>query len=111
MIEIDPSAETKTLIHEIAHELLHKGNGRHLPPGIYELEAEAVAYVVARNFGLDSLQRSNYVALDGASSVEIMEHLERIRNAAGEMITAIELNGYPTDIPVHEIYKNIELSC
>jgi hypothetical protein len=54
------------------------------------LEAESVAYVVANHFGLDGLSSPNYVALHGATAELIIEHLERIRNIAKEIIQALE---------------------
>ena len=57
---------------------------------IRELEAESVAYVVAKHFGLDGLSSPNYNALHGATADLILEHLEHIRNAAAEIIHALE---------------------
>jgi hypothetical protein len=54
------------------------------------LEAESVAYVVARYFGLNGLSSPNYNALNGATADLILEHMERIRNTAAEIIKAIE---------------------
>jgi hypothetical protein len=68
--------------------MLHHGSD--LPTGIKELEAEAVAFVVCRHFGLQSICSANYVALYGADSQMIMEHLERIRVTAMEIISFIE---------------------
>lgn len=91
-IILDPEAGTKTLIHEIAHEMLHHVS--ELNPSVpanRELEAEGIAYVVAKHFGLNGLASPNYVALHGATSELIMEHLERILTTAGEIINALEL--------------------
>ena len=52
-IEIAPSAGTSTLIHEIAHEIMLHHDSE-LPSSIKELEAESVAFVVCRHFGLQS---------------------------------------------------------
>jgi hypothetical protein len=89
-IILDYEAGTKTLIHEIAHEMLHHVENVLSNSTIRELEAESVAYVVARHFGLEGLSSPNYNALHGATAELIMEHLERIRNIAVEIITAIE---------------------
>jgi len=90
-IQVDPGAGTATLIHEIAHELLHQGTDRPNSTRIRELEAESVAFVVARHFDLNNTWSSpNYVALHGANSKAILEHLERIRKTAEEIITALE---------------------
>lgn len=67
-ILLAPEAGTKTLIHEIAHELLHKGENIVRNKTILELEAESVAYVVARHFGLGGLASPNYIALHRADA-------------------------------------------
>ena len=54
-------------------------HGSELPTSIKELEAESTAFVVCRHFGLQSTCSPNYIALHGATSQMIMEHLERIR--------------------------------
>ena len=87
---LDPEAGTKTLIHEIAHEMLHHVKHVLTDHTYRELEAESVAYVVARHFGLNGLSSPNYNALHGATAELILEHLERIRNTAAEIIKAIE---------------------
>ncbi len=88
-IEIDPSAGTKTLIHEIAHEMMHRKNDRPLSASIRELEAEAVAYVVGKYFGLEGLSSPNYIAIHGATLDLIMEHFERIKKIVTMIITSI----------------------
>jgi hypothetical protein len=60
-IILSPKTGTKTLIHEIAHELLHHKQNELTLQSIRELEAEAVAYVVGKHFGLDGLSSPNYV--------------------------------------------------
>jgi hypothetical protein len=86
-----PQAGTKTLIHEIAHELLHHKQNEVTSQIIRELEAEAVAYVVGKHFGLDGLSSPNYVALYDVTAEMIMQHIERIRNTASDVIRAIEI--------------------
>jgi hypothetical protein len=90
-IVLDPEAGTKTLIHEIAHEMLHYVKDVTLDSTVRELEAESVAYVVARHFGLGDLSSPNYNALHGARAELILEHLERIRNTAAEIIKSLEV--------------------
>ena len=90
-IEIAPSAGTSTVVHELAHEImLHHGS--ELDTRIKELEAESVAFVVCRHFKLQSTCSPNYIALHGATSDMIMEHLERIRVTATEIIGFVEGN-------------------
>lgn len=91
VIELSPEAGTKTLIHEIAHELMHRGADRLLrSPAIRELEAESVAYVVARYFGICNLNSPNYAALWGADAEAILSHMGRIRETAAEIINGLE---------------------
>jgi hypothetical protein len=89
-IELSTNAGTATLIHEIAHEMMHHNEGNNNSTQIRELEAEAVAYVVAKHFAFDSISSANYVALHGADSKAIQEHLERVRITAMKIIFAIE---------------------
>jgi len=89
-IVISPEAGTKTLIHEIAHELMHQGGREILDPAIRELEAESVAYVVARHFGIEDLNSPIYTALWGGDSAEIIAHMYRIRSTATQIIKTID---------------------
>ncbi len=91
-IILDPEAGTKTLGQKIAHELSHLAH-EIIPTErpIHELEAESVACVVGKHFGLNGLSRPNYVALHGATVELVMEHLDRIRNTAAEIIRALEI--------------------
>ncbi len=91
-IEISPDAGTATLIHELAHELLHK-SGEHgtLTRQEREIEAEAVAFVVSRHFGLENkVPSANYLAIWSGSKESILAHLERIHKAAVMIIEGID---------------------
>jgi N-terminal domain of anti-restriction factor ArdC len=95
-IVLDPEAGTKTLIHEIAHEMLHQcAESFQTNSVVRELEAEGIAYVVAKHFGLNSLASPNYIALHGVTAELIMEHLERIRTTATMIIQALETEFEP----------------
>lgn len=91
-IELSTKAGTLTLIHEIAHELLHHRDDHLVSKVARELEAEAVAFVVARHFGLDGMSSPNYIALYRADSKCIFEHLECIRSTAGRIISSCTEN-------------------
>jgi len=90
VIEIDPCAGTKTLIHEISHELMHRDQNRPPESCLRELEAESVAYVVCKYFGLEISSSPNYIALHGANSEMIFGHLERIREISLLIINQVE---------------------
>ena len=88
----------KTMIHEMAHEKLHAKDNldkdhpvdRHTK----EVEAESVAYTICQHYGLDSSEYSfSYVAgwSSGKEVKELKASLERIRSAADEMITDIDI--------------------
>jgi len=89
-IEIAPTRSSKTLSHEISHELLHRVENIQLSRAERELEAEAVAFVVCKHFGLDGLNSPNYMALYAITSEQIIAHLARICSTANEIITAID---------------------
>jgi hypothetical protein len=89
-IHLSPEAGTKTLIHEIAHELMHQEKNQLQDKTILELEAESVAYVVGKHYGLEGLASPNYVALHGADSGQILDHLQRIRKFALMIISDLE---------------------
>lgn len=88
-IDIDLAAGTKTLVHEIAHERMHKGKDNLQCREIKELQAEAVAYVVCRHFGLGGLKSANYLAFFDVTPEQLLTHMEIIRTTANKIITAI----------------------
>ncbi len=90
-ITLSPEAGTKTLIHEVAHELMHRGEDRaEYTREDKELEAEAVAFVVGMHFRLSDLASPNYLALWCADEKKILARMDRIRNTATEIIRAVE---------------------
>ncbi len=88
-VTLSTTAGTKNLIHELAHEILHQVEKVPLDNTFRELEAEAVAYVVGRHFGLEGLSSPNYMALHGADAKMILMHLERIKNISIEIIEVL----------------------
>jgi hypothetical protein len=87
------SAETfSTLVHELAHELLHRGDRRkETTKVIRETEAEAVAYVVSKAIGLElSTKSADYIQLWSGDEAVLMQSLELVRNVSSEIITALE---------------------
>ena len=50
---MQPAEEFSTLVYEIAHEMLHRGERRTLTTTqVRETEAEAVAFVVCQSIGM-----------------------------------------------------------
>jgi len=92
-IVLDLTAGTKTLIHEIAHELLHqKPEAKKITRQQAEIEAEAVAYVVGKSFGLTDLTSPNYLAIWEADAEKILQHLDTIHQTSQTILTAITPN-------------------
>ena len=92
-IEIRASLNTAerfaVLVHELAHELLHrKWQRTALSTKLKELEAEATAYVVLTHFGLEC-NAPTYLALYRVEQVDILESLERIAQTASTLIGQI----------------------
>ena len=90
-IDVDDTHTTgqqaKTLAHELAHEVLHREIKGTFTRSLAELEAESVAYVVCRHFGLDSETRSSrYIALWDGDSKSLRASLERISKTARGII-------------------------
>jgi len=79
-----------TLIHEYAHALLHFDIGDEPERAKREVEAEAVAYIVGRYFGLDTSGSAFYLAAwQGDDSEAIQERLGRISSTAQEIIGSL----------------------
>lgn len=82
---LDPAQEFTTLVHELAHEILHHGEGRAgTTKTSRELEAEAVAFVVAQAVGLDTgTASSDYIQLYRGDKELLTQSLDSIRRVAG----------------------------
>ena len=99
-IVLSPEAGTKTLIHELGHELLHQNMARwSIESKTKELESESVAFVVAKHFGLNDLNSPNYIALYKNEARDILGCTDRITRTAQEIIEFVEevINGSKTD--------------
>ncbi len=99
-VEIDSSHSTgqqaKTFFHEVAHERLHQSpDGKRSPDitrSVAEMEAESVAYVVCRHFGLDvELRAGRYITLWGGDAKKLSGSLSRISETAKGMIEEMEV--------------------
>ncbi|MDT3435541.1 ImmA/IrrE family metallo-endopeptidase [Haloarcula sp. 1CSR25-25] len=84
------AAMAAVLIHEFAHALLHSGVTDNPEREKREVEAEAVAYVVGRHFGLDMSGSALYLAAWQSDEPDtILDRLDRISRTATEIIEAI----------------------
>lgn len=93
-IILAPNAGTKTLIHELAHELLHQKPDSWkvatMNRRTKELQAEATAWVVATHYSLEPEGSPNYIALFEGKPEDIRANAEPIRLAAAAIIDGIE---------------------
>ncbi|MDE1160642.1 MAG: ArdC family protein [Acidobacteriaceae bacterium] len=86
-------AETfATLVHETAHELLHKAERRTTTTKtVREIEAEAVAFVVGKAVGLVTGSASaDYIHLYHGNASLLAESLEVIQQTASVILAALE---------------------
>jgi hypothetical protein len=85
----DPAAVAGTLCHEYAHALLHGTDGT-TERETREVEAEAVAYIAGRRFGLDTDASACYLAAwDGDAVETVKDRLQRIGTTARQLVAAV----------------------
>ena len=84
--------EFSTLVHETAHELLHKAERRTATTKtVRETEAEAVVFVVGKAVGLVTGSASaDYIALYHGNASLLAESLEVIQQTASVILAALE---------------------
>ena len=84
--------EFSTLVHETAHELLHKAERRTATTKtVRETEAEAVAFVVGKAVGLVTGNASaDYIQLYHGNASLLAESLEVIQQTASIILAALE---------------------
>ena len=90
-VDLDSAERFAVLAHELAHEWMHdKEQRQSLPKTVRETEAEAVAYVVCRSFGLDcSTRSSDYIQMYRGDEATLIASLERIQRTAARMIHSL----------------------
>jgi antirestriction protein ArdC len=88
----EPAEEFSTLVHELAHEMLHKAERRTATTKtVRETEAEAIAFVVSQTIGLDAGRASaDYIHLYQGNAALLTESLEVIQKASALILSAIE---------------------
>lgn len=94
---LGPAEEVSVLVHEFAHEILHRGERRsETDKRIRETEAEAVSYVVCSAIGLDTSTRSSdYIQLYRGDEETLSESLDHIQKAATRILSALEFREQP----------------
>jgi len=88
---MQPAEEFSTLVHEIAHEMLHRGERRAVTTKqVRETEAEAVAFVVCQSVGLQNGTASqDYIQLWHGDANLLRESLEAVQQTAAVILGGI----------------------
>jgi hypothetical protein len=84
--------EFSTLVHELAHEMLHKAERRTATTKVVrETEAEAIAFVIAKAVGLETGSASaDYIHLYHGNASLLAESLEVIQQTSAVILAALE---------------------
>jgi hypothetical protein len=101
-------AETfATLLHELAHEMLHKAERRTTTTKVVrETEAEAIAFVVGKAVGLEpGTASADYIALYHGNASLLMESLEVIQQTSAVILAALESSATEETMPDAELAK------
>jgi len=90
--DVTPAQALKTLVHELAHALLH-GDGVSRRREIEEVEVESVAYIVCAALGLDTGDYSfAYVARWSGGVAELVTATtERVVDCARQIRNSLEI--------------------
>ena len=86
-----PAEEFSTLVHELAHELLHRADRREQTSRrVRETEAEATAFVVCHAIGLETGSAAyDYIQLWNGDKETLRRSLTYIQKAASQMLAAL----------------------
>jgi len=88
---LSEAEQLSTLVHELAHEMLHKTERRTLTTkAVRETEAEAVAFVVCNAIGLETgTASSDYIQLYHGNAKLLQESLEVVQRTSAVILGAI----------------------
>ena len=98
--------EFSTLVHELAHEMLHKAERRTTTTKVVkETEAEAIAFVIGKAVGLETGTASaDYIHLYHGNASLLAESLEVIQQTSAVILAALEPSRIET-MPDAELAK------
>lgn len=96
--DVEGVGKLSTMIHEIAHELMHfkkssifyQDDEVRSSSALKELQAESVSYVVLKHYGIPVKHHTTYLALWGANKEKIQSNLEVISKVSQFIIDRID---------------------
>jgi hypothetical protein len=97
--------EFSTLVHELAHEMLHKAERRTTTTKVVrETEAEAIAFVVGKAVGLEAGTASaDYIHLYHGNASLLAESLEVIQQTSAVILAALASSATAETMPDAEL--------
>ena len=104
----ETAEEFSTLVHELAHEMLHKAERRTTTTKVVkETEAEAIAFVIGKAVGLETGSASaDYIHLYHGNASLLIESLEVIQQTSGVIFAALQPpTAEQTEMPDAELAK------
>jgi len=101
--------EFVTLVHEVAHELLHKSDRRTKTTAtVRETEAEAVAFIVGQGIGLEmGRASSDYIQMYAGNAALLAESLEVVQRASAVILGAIHAESSVSQEAASEVQEPI----
>jgi len=95
-----PTEEFSTVVHELAHEMIHKAERRTvITKTVKETEAESVAFVVSKAIGLETGSASaDYIQLYHGNAALLQESLEVVQRTAAVILQAITEDRSPSSL-------------
>ena len=104
--DLEPAKRLLTLVHEAAHEKLHADVERRqeTTKTIRETEAEAVAHVVCRALGLDTLEHcADYIQLYDGDVDVFTKSMDYIQTASAEILDGIKAHASDEKVESEEL--------
>lgn len=82
--------KASTLVHELAHNMMHFNEKDKSSREEAEHDAESIAYVFLKHFGFESKDSPTYLALWNGNKDKIMSRSKNIKGTVSELIKAVE---------------------